>query len=223
MNLVASYHELNDESEVTRCRFQIREIYGKATLPNQGGVALRGVRLVFLTAFACSFAASLKDLAKVFPDWIKLDRDDKLLRIVSNSSPDTSYQVKECVKEHRKAFTKEAFGDNDVCVILKAIAAVGTGRIADRRNAQLESETQESTDDSLSDDGELRRRKTAQSALYDGLINVEFKRLLLRCKIQASNAHSATDNHKLRYRNGCPRLTATREPGSQLERLVRRL
>ena len=40
-----------------------------------------------------------------------------------------------------------------------------------------------------------------QSALYGDLIKVDFKRLLLRRKIQASDARLATDDRKLRYRN----------------------
>ena len=35
-------------------------------------MALNNVVFVSLTAFACSIAASMKELAKAFPDWIKL-------------------------------------------------------------------------------------------------------------------------------------------------------
>ena len=58
-----------DESEVARRWFQTRKVYERAVLPiDKGGMALRNVRPVFFGYFACSLAASLKDLVKVFPD-----------------------------------------------------------------------------------------------------------------------------------------------------------
>lgn len=41
----------------------------------KGGTDLGNIGLVMLTAFVCSLVASLKDLAEMFPDWIKLDED----------------------------------------------------------------------------------------------------------------------------------------------------
>ena len=104
-----------DESEVARRWFQTRKVYERAVLPiDKGGMALRNVRPVFFGYFACSLAASLKDLVKVFPD--------KFLYVVASRSPCTSYEV-ECVKEYRKAFPKGAFGDNNnISAILKTIA-----------------------------------------------------------------------------------------------------
>ena len=79
-------------------------------------------------------AVSLKDLTKVSPDWIKLDQYDNFLRILSNRSPDSSYQVETCVKEYQNAFPEGAFRDSDdISAILKTIAAVGAGRVANRR------------------------------------------------------------------------------------------
>ena len=85
VKLVASYHGLYDDSDLARAWLQIREVYERAVLSiNKGGMALRSVKLVSLTAFVCSLIASLKHLAKAFPDWIKLDRDDNLLQVVSD-------------------------------------------------------------------------------------------------------------------------------------------
>jgi len=101
------YHRLYDE--FMRCRSQMCETYERATLPiNEGETALRNVGFVFSTAFACSLASS-KDLAKAFPQWIKLDRNDNFLRIASNRSPDKSHQVETCVKEYRKIFPEGSF------------------------------------------------------------------------------------------------------------------
>ena len=100
MKLLASYHGLYDESDLTRAWPSFREVYERAALPiNKGGMELRSVKLVFLTAFACSLVASLKHLAKAFPDWINLDRDGNLLRVAFDRSPDMSRQVELRIKE----------------------------------------------------------------------------------------------------------------------------
>ena len=71
VKLLASYHGLHDDSDLTRAWPSFREVYDRAALPiNKGGMELRSVKLVFPTAFACSLVASLKHLAKAFPDWI---------------------------------------------------------------------------------------------------------------------------------------------------------
>ena len=54
----------------------------------KGGMALNNAVYVSLTAFACSIAASMKELAKVFPDWIRIGSDGKLVNVVCHKSPD---------------------------------------------------------------------------------------------------------------------------------------
>ena len=51
--------------------------------------------LASLSAFACSLAASLKDLAEVIPDWIEVGDDGLLVRILEDKSPSLSTQVVE--------------------------------------------------------------------------------------------------------------------------------
>ena len=204
VKLLASYHGLHDESDLTRAWPSFREVYDRAALPiNKGGMELRSVKLVFLTAFACSLAASLKHLAKAFPDWINLDRDGSLLSVASDKSPYTSRQVEACVQECRRLFPEGPFGDDDdFSAILKTIAKVEVGEPANQRAAQLQSSPRQSNVDSLYDEVEIKRkRKTAQSALYDDLIKAQFKRLLLKAKAQANDARLPIDYRKVRYRN----------------------
>lgn len=101
----------------------------------------------------------MKRLAKAFPDCIKLDRDDNLPYVVSDRSPGTSYQVEQRNKERRRAFPEGPFGDDDVSAILKTIAKVEVGVVANQRAAQLQSNTHQSTVDSLYDEAEVKRRR----------------------------------------------------------------
>ena len=143
IKLLASYHGLYDESDLAQAWPQIHEVYGRATLPiAKGRMALRSLKLVFLRAFACSLAVSLKHLAIDFPDWIKLDRDSNLLNIASDRSPGTSYQVEQRIKECQTAYPEGSFGnDDDASAILNTIANVEVGVVANQRAAQLQSET----------------------------------------------------------------------------------
>ena len=67
----------------------------------KGGMALNNVVFVSLTAYACSIAASTKELAKVFPDWIKIGSDGKLANIVCHKSPDVTDQIVDFAHEYR--------------------------------------------------------------------------------------------------------------------------
>jgi len=76
MMLVASYHGVYDENELNHKWPSIHEWYERVALPiEKGGMALRNVGAIALTAFACSIAASLKHMATIFPDWFTLGQD----------------------------------------------------------------------------------------------------------------------------------------------------
>ena len=90
MKLLASYHGIYDDDDFNRSRGQIAKLYERerAALPiEKGGMGLTNISLVSLTAFPCSFAASLRDLAKSFPNWITLGREGRLQRISENEYP----------------------------------------------------------------------------------------------------------------------------------------
>ena len=63
------------------------------------------------------------------------------------------------VKERRRVFTEEPFGDDDFYAILKTIANVEVGVVVNHRAAQLQSDAHQSTVDSLYDEAEVRRRR----------------------------------------------------------------
>ena len=94
MKLLASYHGIYDDNDFNRSRDQIAELYERAALPiEKGGMGLRNISLISLTAFPCSLAVSLKDLAKSFPNWIVLGREGTFLRISEDESPNLAAQV----------------------------------------------------------------------------------------------------------------------------------
>ena len=68
MRLVASYHGISDKTEVDSNWQEVYEWYERSTLPiEKGGMAIRNMAVVALTAFACSLTASLKHMANIFP------------------------------------------------------------------------------------------------------------------------------------------------------------
>ena len=73
MRLVASYHGVYEVTEFEDRWAEVHGWYERATLPiEMGGMAIRNMGTVALTAFACSWAASLKHMAVIFPERITL-------------------------------------------------------------------------------------------------------------------------------------------------------
>ena len=192
MKLLASYHGIYDDDDFNSSRVQIAELYERAALPiDKGGMGLRNISLISLTAFPCSLAASLKDLAKYFPNWIALGGDGAFLRIVEDESPDLAAQVLNSIAQYR-AHAPEGFfreGD-DLSAIMKTIEAIDERRNAVHRPSQMRREPVA-----------LAWKKTSQAALYAQLIDVEFERLAEVGKMQASGARAYNDLARVRYRN----------------------
>ena len=64
MRLAASYHGVSEKVEIENNWPTVYEWYEKAALSiEKGGMAIRNMGVVALTAFACSLAASLKHMA----------------------------------------------------------------------------------------------------------------------------------------------------------------
>ena len=122
-------------------------------------MALNNVAFVSLTAFACSIAASMKELAKVFPDWIKIGSDGKLLNVVCHKSPDVAGQIVDFANEYRLLAPQGPFKEgDDLLDVMKSIENIDA-----RRGAT-----------------------TAQGALYSYLIDAETNRLLEMVKRKAN-------------------------------------
>ena len=100
MRLVASYHGVYEATEIEDKWSDVIEWYERATLPVElGGMAIRNMAMVALTAFACSLASSLKRMAVIFPERITLGSRGAPLHISQSSSSEISAQVLSSVGE----------------------------------------------------------------------------------------------------------------------------
>ena len=154
-------------------------------------MGLRNISLISLTAFPCSLAASLKDLAKYFPNWIALGGDGALLRISEDESPDLAAQALSSIAQYRTRAPEGFFREgDDLSAIMKTIETIDERRNANHCPSQLRREPVA-----------LAWKKTSQAALYAQLIDVEFARLAEVGKIQASGARAYNDLARVRYRN----------------------
>ena len=91
MRLVASYHGVYDAIEFDDKWSDVHDWYERATLPiEMGGMAIRNMGVVALTAFACSFAASLRRMAVIFPELITLGPQGGFLQLTQTTPSETS-------------------------------------------------------------------------------------------------------------------------------------
>ena len=101
-------------------------------------MGLRNISLISLTAFPCSLAVSLKDLAKSFPNWIVLGREGSLLRISENESPNLAAQVLNSIDQYRMLVPEGFFREgDDLSAIMKTIETIDERRNANHRPSQL--------------------------------------------------------------------------------------
>ena len=90
-----------------------------------GGMAIRNMGTVALTAFACSWASSLKHMAVIFPERITLGSRGAPLHISQSSSSEISAQVLSSVGEYRRLAPQGRFKENDdFSAILKTVVTL---------------------------------------------------------------------------------------------------
>jgi hypothetical protein len=202
MRLVASYHGISDKTEVDSNWQEVYEWYERSTLPiEKGGMAIRNMAVVALTAFACSLTASLKHMANVFPEWITLGQRSDQMQISHHASPEMSDQVLHYVELYRRQVPQGAFKENDSFpAIIKTIVDIESGDTAATRETQLQGNSQDlcAQPESLLP----TRRSTSQGALYSDFIKGELQRLLARSKARADAAfENGYHDDRTRHRN----------------------
>ena len=103
MKLIASYHGIYDQETFNNQLELFTDLYKRASFPiANGGLALRSIDSVYLTAFVCSMAASFTHLANHFSEWIQTIIVDNVHKITStneNISPYTNDQIMYCVQK----------------------------------------------------------------------------------------------------------------------------
>ena len=111
ISLIASYHGYYDQKKIDDQPKLFSDLYKRVSFSiEDGGMALRSIDSVYLTAFICSMAASSNYLAKNFPQWIQTSIVDDVLKITSfneNISPFTTNQI---MMFHKKSKVKSQTG-----------------------------------------------------------------------------------------------------------------
>ena len=103
MRLIASYHGIYDQETFNDQLELFTDLYKRVSFPiANGGLALRCIDSVYLTAFVCSMAASSTHLSDHFPEWIQtsiVDNVHKITPINENISLYTNDQIMYCAQK----------------------------------------------------------------------------------------------------------------------------
>ena len=114
VRLIASYHGVYQKDDVLSQLQTFEDLYTRVAFKvENGGMSLRSVQWVHTTAFLCSMAASLPDLAKVFPLWIQCDDAGRLIRVDERASPPTSTQIFNSIQSFQQASLDRTFDEAD--------------------------------------------------------------------------------------------------------------
>ena len=167
----------------------------------KGGMAIRNMGAVALTAFACSLAAQLKHMATFFFEWTTLGQQGALLQISHEASLEMSAQVLHYVGEYRRRVPQGLFKENDFSAILKSIVDLESGKNVNSSETQLQSGCQILLS-GFEVVQEPSRRRTSQSALYSDFVEEELKRLLMRSKARVdASSEDCNDYDRVRHMN----------------------
>ena len=173
MRLIASYHGIYDQETFNNQLELFTDLYKRVSFPiANGGLALRCIDSVYLTAFVCSMAASSTHLANYFPEWIQtsiVDNVHKITSINENISPYTNDQIMFCVQKIQSIVSNGYFeGLTRIAPIINK-----TVKLSNQKTTQLEPDDQ-SPDEFLELYEPPFKHSSSQSALYQQLIVAEF-------------------------------------------------
>ena len=180
MRLVASCHGVYEATEFEDRWSDVHGWYERATLPiEMGGMAIRNMGTVALTAFACSWAASLKHMAVIFPERIALGPQGDFLQFSQQTSSEIGAQVLRSVGEHRRLVPQGRFKENDdFSAILKTIVELEDYDHVASSESQLQSSGHDLSHEAAVDQ-RLKRGRSSQGVLYTEFVKEEFKLSLI--------------------------------------------
>ena len=200
LSLIASYHGIYDQEKIDKDPMLFLDLYKRASFPiDDGGLALRSIDNVYLTAFICSMAASSKFLAKNFPQWIQFSIVDDVPQIAINEniSLHTSNQIMFCVQKIQSIVPNGHFeGLNHPAPIIKKLV-----ELSNQKSTLLEPDNQ-SLDESPGLLDRPFKHSSSQSALYQQLIAADFNEFK-KHKEDLANTNNPQQRpyNKLYYRN----------------------
>ena len=110
--MIASYHGVYHKDEVLNQLQTFEDLYTRVAFKvENGGMSLRSDQWVHATAFLCSMAASLPDLAKVFPLWIQYADRGRLIHVDEQASPPTSTLIFNSIRSFQQVSLDSTFDE----------------------------------------------------------------------------------------------------------------
>ena len=198
--LIASYHGYYDQERINSQPQVFSDLYKRVSFPiDDGGLALRDIDSVHLTAFISSMAASSKFLAKNFPLWIQTGIVDDVLKITSfneNTSPFITNQIMMCVQKVKSIVPNGHFeGLNHPASIINKLV-----ELSNQKTTQLEPDDQ-SPDEYLGFYDPPFKHSSSQSALYQQLIHAKFGEFRKEKENLANTRNFERPHNQVYYRN----------------------
>ena len=200
-SLIASYHGYYDQKKIDDQQKLFSDLYKRVSFAiEDGGMALRSIDSVYLTAFISSMAASSNYLAMNFPQWIQTSIVDDVLKITSfneSISPYITNQIMMCVQKIKSKVPNGHFeGLNHLAPIFNKLVELNN-----QRSTQLEPDD-ESPDESLGICDPSFKYSSSQSVLYQQLMAAKFNKFKKRKEEEiAKGSNSERLDKKLYYRN----------------------
>ena len=201
IKLIASYHGILNKNDMEYHHNDLHSLYRRVILPiNQGGMALRSMRSVHLSGYVCSMAASIHEISKFFPGWIRFDIQGKITHINDNRSDLYGPEIKVIVENIHSAAPFLGF---DECISsvsffnkLIAINSSSTDLPPQQSNIQIEDDMYGRFDSGIPN------KKSRQAILDASVIKKDYLDHMQHVKEQADN-HMEDYNHPSRwlYRN----------------------
>ena len=197
--LIASYHGIYDRQTINDQLPALNDLYTRVSFPiANGGLALRCIDSVFLTAFLCSMAASAIHLSNHFPLWIQTSTVDNVHQITSINetiSRSTSDQLMHSVQEIQSKVTNDPFDSLDsLALILNKLV-----KMSNHKTTQLEPDDQ-TFEESLEHYEPPIKNSSSQSALYNQLMDAKFADFKSQKQTLANKANPERPYNRLYYR-----------------------
>ena len=193
IRLIASYHGVYHKDEVFNQSQKFEDLYTRVAFKvEDGGMSLRSVQWVHTTAFLCSMAAALPDLAKVFPLWIQYDDSGRLIQVDEHASQPTSIQIVNYIRLYQQISLDSTFDE------ATSLTSIFQKVISLRPNEQQTSLSQTDDADQFY---KPPKEKTLQKVCYDKTMKPALTAFHSQLQIEADSPGPNQQFAKTAFRN----------------------
>ena len=193
IRLIASYHGVYHKDEVFNQLQKFEDLYTRVAFKvEDGGMSLRSVQWVHTTAFLCSMAAALPDLAKVFPLWIQYDDRGRLIQVNEHASQPTSIQIFNSIRLFKQISLDSTFDE------ATSLTSIFQKVISLRPNEQQTSLSQTEDADQFY---KPPKEKTLQKVCYDKMMKPALIAFHSQLQIEADSPGPNQQFAKTVFRN----------------------